>query len=108
MAYEDDEPEFSLTCYLAQQCAEKSLKALLIYYQIEFLYKHALTYLASLLPEKEQNFLWGDDDLEWLSDWVTEGRYPGDYLDASDEDAKKALEIGERIYRYVLEKVDNL
>lgn len=38
----DEEPDFDLACYLSQQCAEKSLKALLIYLGIRFAYKHGV------------------------------------------------------------------
>jgi len=38
-------------CYLAQQAAEKALKAALIFLQVEFPFRHDLDELRDLLPE---------------------------------------------------------
>ncbi len=97
MAIADEEPEFGLTCYLSQQCAEKSLKSLLIKLNIRFNYKHNLDYLAGSLPPNYEE-IFNQLDLEWLSDWITEGRYPGDYPEATWADANKALQMAELIY----------
>ncbi|MBC7341481.1 MAG: HEPN domain-containing protein [Clostridia bacterium] len=97
MAFNDRDPETDLACYLSQQCAEKSLKALLIQHGIRFAYKHDLAYLVDLLPPNEQQLL-AKFDLDWLTDWATEGRYPGDAPPATNEEAKKAIEMAEAIY----------
>ncbi|APC08609.1 HEPN domain-containing protein [Neomoorella thermoacetica] len=96
----DKEPEFDLACYLSQQCAEKSLKAFLIRLGIRFAYKHDLDYLVGLLPPEDQEKFY-NTRLEWLSGWVTEGRYPGDAAGATREDAQNAIEIAEAIYNNV-------
>lgn len=100
MAFKDSIPEYCHACYLSQQCAEKSLKALLIWLDIKFSYKHQLDYLAELLPEEYQVHF-EEMDVEWFNDWVTEGRYPGDYSEATKGDAKKAIEMAEVIYELV-------
>ncbi|AVX19949.1 HEPN domain-containing protein [Carboxydocella sporoproducens DSM 16521] len=84
-------------CYMAQQCAEKSLKALLLKFKIPFKKSHDLAYLAELLPREYANtFL--EFDLEWLTEWCVEGRYPGDYPEADREDAMLAINIAEAVY----------
>lgn len=100
MAFKDMEPEFGLTCYLSQQCAEKSLKALLIKLNIRFSYKHNLDYLVAILPDKYEE-MFSKMEMEWLSDWITEGRYPGDYPGATRDDANKAIQMAEEIYNMV-------
>ncbi|HBT46948.1 MAG TPA: DNA-binding protein [Peptococcaceae bacterium] len=97
----DEEPDFDLACYLSQQCAEKSLKALLIYLGIRFAYKHDLEYLMGLLPANEQG-KFAEVELEWLSSWATEGRYPGDAAGATREEAQKAIDIAETVYNKVV------
>jgi len=105
LTFQDKEgPEYGLACYLSQQCAEKSLKAFLISTGNKFSYKHDLEYLADLLPP-ENKAAFAGMELEWLSDWVTEGRYPGDWPEATHEDAKKAIEIAEAIYNRVSENL---
>ena len=80
--FADEEPDYELSCYLSQQCVEKSLKALLIWLGIKFAYKHDLEYLAGLLPPgKQEKF--AEIELEWLSGWSTEGRYPTDCTNCS-------------------------
>jgi len=100
MALEDAEPEHDLACYLLQQCAEKSLKALLIKLGIRFSYKHDLDYLAGLLPPDKQ-MLFVDIELAWLTDWGVTGRYPVNMAAATENDARRALQIARNIYDIV-------
>jgi HEPN domain-containing protein len=46
-----DDPAFGIICFHAQQCAEKYLKALLVWLQIDIPKTHDLTLLARLMPE---------------------------------------------------------
>ena len=62
-------------CYLAQQCAEKALKAVLITVNIEPLRTHDLDALVQRMPE-EQKESFVDFDPSWLSEWCVEARYP--------------------------------
>jgi len=76
-------------CWLAQQSAEKSLKAALIFLQIEFPFTHDLDRLRELLPDgwrikTEQPQLYS------LSVWAVEARYPGDAPEAVEADARAA------------------
>lgn len=85
-------------CYLAQQCAEKALKAILIAVNIEPIRTHDLDALVQRMPEeRKESFV--DFDLSWLSEWCVEARYPGDWPEAISEDAIKAVEMAEGIYR---------
>lgn len=102
MAFENAEPEYDLACYLSQQCAEKSVKALLIRLGIRFPYKHDLDYLIRLLPPDKQ-ILFADIELAWLTDWVTTGRYPGDVVAATADDARRAVEMAQTVYDRVAE-----
>jgi len=65
---------------LAQQAAEKALKAALISLDIDPPRVHNLELLADLLPEG-----WAvrsaKQDLGRLSLWIVESRYPGDWPD---------------------------
>jgi HEPN domain-containing protein len=63
-------------CWLAQQSAEKALKAALIFLQVDFPRRHDLDALRNLLPAgwkiKEEQ-----PDLATLTEWSVEARYPG-------------------------------
>ncbi len=77
-------------CWLAQQAAEKSLKALLVFLQIEFPRTHDLDALCALVPER-WTVRTKHPDLAELTEWSVEARYPGEWDDATSHDAREAL-----------------
>ena len=83
-------------CWLAQQAAEKALKAALVSVQMEFPRTHDLEWLCRLLPD---TFSVQPDDiaLSQLSEWAVEARYPGDWPEATRDDAKSAVKCAELV-----------
>lgn len=83
------QPEPALSCYHAQQAAEKALKAVLVFLQIDYPLTHNLDDIRDAIPHgwrlKEEH-----SDLEWLSEWAVEARYPGG-PEPSVEEAEGAL-----------------
>jgi len=76
-------------CYLAQQAAEKALKSVLVYLQMEYPFSHNLNLVRDRIPPG-----WHVKDahpgLGALSAWVITGRYPTDAPVATVEDARTA------------------
>ena len=62
-------------CWCAQQAAEKALKAVLIFLQIDFRRTHNLNVLRDLLPESWQ-LKTALPDLGDLNKWAVQARYP--------------------------------
>ncbi len=89
-------------CFNAQQCAEKSIKASLVFLQIPFRRTHDLELLCKGLPE---GWTLGEDParLSSLSDWAVEPRYPGDLMEATEADARNAVEQARDVYETTLE-----
>jgi len=86
-------------CFLSQQAAEKGLKALLIFMQIEFPFRHDLELLRTLVPKNcECSQL---TNLEQLTEWAVESRYPSDLPDPSKQDAQDALQQAESVLAVV-------
>ena len=87
-------------CFLAQQAAEKAVKAILVFCQIEFPKSHDLEALVNMIPEgwtvKSR-----DLDFSTLTEWAVEARYPGDWPEATHSDAQTALAIATQILRVV-------
>jgi HEPN domain-containing protein len=83
-------------CYLAQQAAEKALKAALIFQSVEFPLTHDLDRLQTLFPAGWR-VVSEHPDLSRLSGWVIEARYPGDWPDATDADAQQAVAQAEAV-----------
>ena len=77
-------------CMLAQQAAEKALKAGLIILDVDPPRTHNLELLADMLPEPWQ-VRRVSNDLGRLSLWVVESRYPGDWPDATGAEADVAV-----------------
>lgn len=87
------------SAWLAEQAAEKALKALLIAYQRPFPYTHDLERLVGLLPEDEHP-RYEDTDLGQLSTYAVDTRYPGmPTIDAKE--AHAAIEAASQIVETV-------
>jgi len=77
-------------CWLAQQAAEKAIKAVLVFLQIDFPHHHDLDALRNLVPDGWQ-LKANHPDLADLTEWAVEARYPGDWPDATEADARSAI-----------------
>jgi len=94
-------------CWLAQQAAEKALKAVLVFLQIDFPFWHDLDALRNLIPDgwsvKEEY-----PDLAELTQWAVESRYPGDWPEATEADAGAAIEQAGAVHRSVCDGFQRL
>ena len=98
------EPEegvfFEDLCFEAQQAAEKALKGLLIYLTDDYPRTHSFNVLLARLephlhiPEEIR-------EVVELSDYAVQTRYPGDYYPVSEEEYRRAVELAERVLRWV-------
>jgi HEPN domain-containing protein len=77
-------------CWLAQQAAEKALKGALVVEGINFPFRHDLDALRALLPDGWR-VKTDHPDLAELTEWAVEARYPGDWPEATTDDAKRAV-----------------
>ena len=77
-------------CWLAQQSAEKALKAALVLECVAFPFTHDLDALRNRLPESWTVHA-AHADLAELTQWAVETRYPGDWPEVTTEDATRAV-----------------
>jgi HEPN domain-containing protein len=91
-------------CWLAQQAAEKAIKAALVFLQTDFPKSHDLDALRNLLPD-EWRIKSDFPDLADLTEWAVEARYPGDWPDAMPADARKAVEQAGAILRSIADEL---
>jgi HEPN domain-containing protein len=87
-------------CFLAQQSAEKALKAVLVSLSIDPPRQHDLDALRLLIP-REWSVAREPLALEKLTVWAVEARYPSDLPDAGAHDAREAVEIARSVYAAV-------
>ena len=85
-----------VACGLAQQAAEKAIKALLVAADVDPPKSHNLLRLARMLTE-ERACLLLEVDLEELTRWAIEGRYPEDLDEATANDATRAVELARQV-----------
>ena len=85
-----------LVAYHAQQCAEKHLKAYLVFRGIDFPYTHNIARLLELCSEQPS---WGRGlkDAEELTPFAITTRYPGEDEPVTEAEARRAVDIAARV-----------
>ncbi|MDZ7319154.1 MAG: HEPN domain-containing protein [candidate division KSB1 bacterium] len=91
---------YKLIAYHAQQCAEKYLKAFLVYQNIDFPYTHNISRLLELCADKA-NWTEKLKDAEELTPFAITTRYPGEYEEVTKENAMRAIRIAKFVRRTV-------
>lgn len=94
---------FDVVCYHCQQAAEKHLKALLVFLEVQPLRTHDLLallqevrkYLKSTVPDEMENCC------IVLNPYAVEIRYPDDESNPTLEDSKEARQAVERVRNWI-------
>jgi len=88
-------------CFDAQQCAEKSIKALLVFLDKEFPWTHSIEELLGIasdatveIPEKIRKAV-------ILTRYTVHIRYPGLASAVDKDDYREALELAENVFKWV-------
>ena len=92
---EEDRPCDTIA-YLAQQCAEKYLKALLVSRGIDFPRTHDLTVLATMARE-DAGLAVDTSDVKVINRYAVEARYPGDWEPVLDDDAREGVDAALKV-----------
>jgi HEPN domain-containing protein len=79
-----------IVCFHCQQCAEKYLKAMLVYQGTPFPKTHDLRLLLDLFPA-DASLKLSRTQVVPLNRYTIEGRYPGDWEPITTEEAREAL-----------------
>jgi HEPN domain-containing protein len=85
-----------------QQAVEKYLKALLIFYQIDFVRTHDLIYLLERISEKVEIDESRFQKAYLLSNFGVQIRYPNKIIKLTKEEIESAIEISQEFRNYVL------
>jgi HEPN domain-containing protein len=92
-------------CFDLQQCAEKSLKAVLTSNNIDYPYSHKLNVLIDLLEENLIKVPENIKDSVILTSFAVEARYD-DIIQLDHDIYNEALEIAEKVYNWAKEQVE--
>lgn len=85
-------------CFHAQQCAEKYLKAILVFRERAFPKTHDLLALSNLCTQAGVIVPINPDELDRLSACAVQVRYPGD--EPTLEEARQAMETAKAVRRF--------
>ena len=91
-------------CYLSQQAAEKSLKAVLIFTETVFPFTHDLDRLRECIPNGWR-IKKAYPNLYSLTIWAVESRYPGDMPEITTTDAQDSIIMAEGICQLINQEI---
>ena len=92
-------PAYHSTCFHAQQCAEKYIKAFLVRHGLEFRKVHDLTELQRLCVEVDPAFSLITDFIEVVYPYAVRVRYPG--FKVTETNARDAVVAMKQIRKFV-------
>ena len=95
-----------IACFHAQQVAEKSLKALLVWNGIDPPRIHDLDELRDSIADGwavRDTF----PDLAELSFWGVQGRYPGEWFEIGTDEAKALVDLADALFEQVLNDLEH-
>jgi len=93
-------------CFHAQQCAEKSLKALLLHLGFDFPKTHAIEVLLDLLKTQGVDIPTGVDEAFALSEYAVQTRYPGEWEPVTKAEARRAIEQAGLVLAWVEKQLE--
>ncbi len=98
---------YRIISFHSQQCAEKYLKAYLVFSNTEFPYTHNITTLLDLCSLIDVAFE-SLRDSEILTSYATANRYPGAYRKLKKTDAVSAIKLASKVRLKVRKKLVEL
>ena len=102
-------PATDMVCFHAQQCAEKYLKAFLVFHNKPFKKTHNLFVLirncASINSEFQNLYDLGVDE---LTDYAIDIRYGDEFYFPSIEEAQEAIKLAEIVREFVIKAFEKL
>ena len=98
--------EIEISCYHAQQCTEKSLKAYLVSKAIDPPRTHDLVELNKLCAIHDSDFASMQQHCVFLNPYGVQTRYPNELV-IDDPIVKEAIEKTEKVFEFCKNKVMN-
>jgi HEPN domain-containing protein len=88
------------TVFHAQQAAEKAIKAVLLEHKIRFPRTHDLGELIVLIQQHAMMWPFAPDEVEALSPFAVETRYPDDSDPLSENEVTEAISLAEKVIEW--------
>jgi HEPN domain-containing protein len=84
-------------CFHTQQAAEKALKAVLLFYKVDFPLTHDLDELVDILEQNGISLSEEILNIGILTPYAVEARYPGYWDEITEHDVEDALKLAEKM-----------
>ena len=105
----DIQPPFLYpACFHAQQAAEKYLKALLTWHQVEFPKTHAIELLLEILKRADPQTAIRLEETVELTPYGVDLRYPGDQPDPELSEAVNAIDLARKVRDAVMNRLESV
>jgi len=101
------EAPFRLVAYHAQQCAEKSLKAFLVYHREDFPFTHNISILLELC-EKYVGWPAVLQEAEILTSYTISVRYPGEDEIVTEPQARSAILLAQKVKQKIEDSLSGI
>ncbi|KJU84089.1 HEPN domain-containing protein [Candidatus Magnetobacterium bavaricum] len=98
---DSEESVLDTAIYHTHQCAEKALKAYLVFHKKPIVRTHNLMILVDMCSDIDDRFKVFLDDAEILTPYNTVFRYPDILLEPDKEDVSEAIKKAEDILNFV-------
>ncbi len=95
----------SQASFHAQQAAEKTIKAFLVWHQERFKKDHDIRYLGDLALSKDPSLSALIDEAVCLNPYAVTTRYPGFSDEIEEEAVQEAINIAEKVYNEILARL---
>ncbi|MDI6602767.1 MAG: HEPN domain-containing protein [Patescibacteria group bacterium] len=92
-------------CFHAHQIAEKCLKGFLIYHNKEFPKIHHLDLLLEMCLKVDKEFSKIKEEIFYLRPFYFETRYPGEYPQYNEKQARQSFEKAVKIKEFIINKI---
>jgi len=94
------------TAFHAQQAAEKAIKAVLLKHQIRFPRTHDLAALIALIEGHSVVWPFAPDEVEALSPFAMQTRYPDDTARLSENEVDEAIGVARKVVEWAEKQLD--
>jgi HEPN domain-containing protein len=101
-----DDPIFDTSIYHTQQCAEKGLKAYLAFKEQPIEKTHDIEFLVELCSEYDPEFKNLIEEAEKINPYSILYRYPNIVLEPEVQQVHEAIEIAEKMLKFVEKKIE--
>ncbi|MBI5892967.1 MAG: HEPN domain-containing protein [Deltaproteobacteria bacterium] len=92
-------------CFHCQQAVEKYLKAFLVKHQVEFMKTHSIMTVLNLCSTVDKSFSEELSEVDYLTDYAVEIRYPDEWYEPTIEEAMQAFQMVLKVKGFVVDKL---